>query len=128
VQLEGWIRESDLESAAVGVLQGVTGAELRSRPEDFEGQLLQWTVEFVSLQIADALRRDIPEGRQYMLARGPLPENGFVYVVCSAQQIAVIEDLAPLTRLMMIGRVRQARSQYLGNPVLDLVDFQVVEG
>jgi hypothetical protein len=128
VQLEGWIRESDLESAAEGVLQGVTGAELRSRPQDFEGQLLQWTVEYVSLQIADELRRDIPEGRQYMLARGPLPENGFIYVVCSAEQVEAIEDLAPLTRLVMIGRVRQARSQYLGNPVLDLVDFQAVEG
>jgi len=72
--------------------------------------------------------RDIPEGRQYMLARGPLPENGFVYVVCSPEQIDAIENLAPLTRLLLIGRVRQARSQYLGNPVLDLVDFEAVEG
>jgi len=123
VQAEGWIRESDLRPSAPGVLVGVSGAEVRSQPQEFEGRLVQWTIEFIAVQRADELRREIPEGQRYMLARGPLPEAGFVYVVLDAEQLAEVERLAPLTELVIIGRVRTARSQYVGNPVLDLVDM-----
>ena len=60
-----------------------------------------------------------------MLARGPLPEAGFVYIVLDDTQLTEIERLEPLTELVIIGRVRTARSQYLGNPILDLVDLAV---
>ncbi len=125
VQAEGWIRESDLRPSSPGVLVGVSGAEVRSQPREYEGKLVQWTVEFIAIQRADELRREIPEGQRYMLARGPLPEAGFVYVVLDDEQLLEVERLEPLTELVIIGRVRTARSQYLGNPVLDLVDSAV---
>jgi hypothetical protein len=125
VQAEGWIRESDLRPSSPGVLVGVSGAEVRSQPQEFEGKLVQWTVEYIAIQRADELRREIPEGQRYMLARGPLPEAGFVYVVLDGEQLLEMERLEPLTELVIIGRVRTARSQYLGNPVLDLVDSAV---
>ncbi len=125
VQAEGWIRESDLRPSAPGVLVGVSGPEVRSQPQEFEGRLLQWTLQYIAIQSADELRREIPEGQRYMLARGPLPEAGFVYVVLDDEQLAQVEQLEPLTELVIIGRVRTARSQYLGNPVLDLVDLAV---
>lgn len=123
VSAEGWIRESDLRPAAAGVLVGVSGAEVRSRPREFEGKLVQWTVQYLALQTADELRREIPQGQRYMLARGPLPEAGFVYVVLSPAQVSEIEQLQPLAEVVIIARIRAARSQYLGNPVVELVDL-----
>lgn len=125
VQTEGWVRESDLKPSSPGVLVGVSGAEVRSSPREFEGALLQWVVQYIAIQSADELRREIPEGQRYILARGPLPEAGFVYIVLDDAQLTEIERLEPLTELVIIGRVRTARSQYLGNPILDLVDLAV---
>ena len=84
---------------------------------------MQWVVQFVAIQSADEVRRDIPEGRAYMLARGPLPESGFLYAVLTTEQIEQLERMRPLSELVIVGRVRTARSHYLGNPVLDLVEL-----
>jgi hypothetical protein len=125
VQTEGWIRETDLRPAAEGVLEGVTGAEVRASPSEFEGRLLQWTVQYLAIQEADELRSEIPVGQPYMLARGPLPEAGFVYVMIPQARLAEVERLAPLAQLVIIGRVRSARSRYLGNPIVELVDMAI---
>lgn len=125
VASEGWVREADLKPAAGGVLVGVTAAEVRSSPVAFEGKLVQWTVQYIALQTADELRREIPVGQRYMLARGPLPEAGFVYVILSPQQVAQVERLRPLAELVIIARIKVARSQFLGNPVVELVDLSV---
>lgn len=127
VQTQGWVRESELKPAAAGVLVGVSGAEVRSRPQEFEGKLLQWTVQYISIQDADEFRQEIPAGQRYVLARGPLPEAGFVYITLNAVQLARVERLAPLTEIVIVGRVRAGRSQYVANPVLDLMDLAVRE-
>jgi hypothetical protein len=127
VQLDGWVRESDLQPASQGALSGVSGAEVRSAGRAFEGKALEWTVQYIAVQTADELRRDMTAGQPYMLARGPLPEAGFVYLLLSPEQARAIETLTPLTYLTIVGRVRTARSQYLGNPILTLEDFRVVE-
>lgn len=128
VQTEGWVREGDLKLAAPGVLVGVSAAEVRSRPREFQGQLVQWTVQYISIQEADELRKDIPAGKKYLLARGPLPEAGFVYIIVTDEQVVQLERLPPLAQLVIIGRVRVGRSSYLGNPILELVDLAAREG
>ena len=125
VQTEGWVRESDLKPAAANVLEGVSGAEVRARPEEYDGKLIQWTLQYLATQVADELRSGIPEGQRYILARGPLPEAGFVYVTFPQSRLPEIERLSPLAQLVVIGRVRVARSKYLGNPILELVDIAV---
>ncbi len=125
VQTEGWIRESDLKSSVPGVLEGVSSAEVRSRPEAFEGKLLQWTLQYIAIQEADELRSEIPRGQRYMLARGPLPEAGFVYVTIPADKVSDVERLGPLTQVVIVGRLRTARSRYLGNPIIELIDLAV---
>jgi hypothetical protein len=125
VQTEGWIRETDLRPAAEGVLEGVTGAEVRASPSEFEGRLLQWTVQFLAIQEADELRSEIPNGQPYMLARGPLPEAGFVYVMIPQNRLTEVERLAPLAQLEIIGRVRAARYRYLGKPIVELIDMSI---
>ena len=125
VLVEAWVRESDLDAAEDSALTGVTAAEVRGSGSTFEGRTLRWTLQYIAVQTADELRRDIPAGQSYMLARGPLPEMAFVYVVLTAEQARAVAGLEPLARLTVLGRVRTARSQYLGNPVLDLIEFTV---
>lgn len=125
VQTTGWVREDELRPAASGVLLGVSGAEVRAQPDEFEGRLVQWTVQYVSRRLAEDLRRDLPAGRPYMLARGPVPESGFMYVLLSDEHAEALERVAPLAQLVIVARVRVGRSQYLGNPVLELVEMSV---
>jgi hypothetical protein len=125
VATEGWIRESDLKPSSPGVLAGVSGAEVRARPAEFEGKTVQWSVQYIALQTADELRREIPAGQRYMLARGPLPESGFIYIILSPAMMTRIEQLQPLAEVVIIARIKAGRSQYLGNPVVDLVDLAV---
>lgn len=125
VATEAWIKESDLKPSSPGVLAGVSGAEVRARPREFEGKTVQWTVQYVALQSADELRREIPPGQRYMLARGPLPEAGFVYVILTPQLLERVEQVQPLAELVIIARIKAGRSQYLGNPVVELVDLAV---
>jgi hypothetical protein len=125
VRTETWVRETDLSLAADSVMTGVSGAEVRTEGRTWEGRLLRWDLQFVALQTADELRRDIPAGQRYVLARGPLPEAGFVYLTLSPPQAIAFQGLAPLSYLTVVGRVRTARSRYLGNPILELVDYVV---
>ena len=127
VQLEGWVRTDDLREAPPGVLIGVSAAELRADPERYQGQTLRWTLQFIATQRADDLRPDLPPGSTYLLARGPLPEHGFVYVVVPEAQRAAIETLTPLAEIRVTARVRVARSRFLGNPVVDLLSLEARE-
>lgn len=127
VQLEGWVRTDDLRDTPPGVLIGVSAAELRTDPERYRGQTLRWTLQFIATQRADDLRPDIPPGSTYLLARGPLPEHGFVYVVVPEAQRAAIETLTPLTEIRVTAKVRVARSRFLGNPVVDLLTLEARE-
>ncbi len=124
VQVEGWVKTSDLESAPPGVLVGVSAAELRAEPQRFAGQTLRWTLQFIAVQQADELRPEMPKGAIYFLARGPLPERGFVYVIVPEGKRALVEGLAPLATIQVTARVRAGRSRFLGNPVLDLLSLE----
>src|SRR3989442_1373961 len=124
VQFEGWVKTSDLESAPPGVLVGVSAAELRAEPQRFAGQTLRWTLQFIALQQADELRPEMPKGAIYFLARGPLPERGFVYVIVPEGKRALVEGLAPLATIQVTARVPAGRRRVLGDPVLDLLSLE----
>jgi hypothetical protein len=127
VQLEGWVKTSELRDATPGVLVGVSAAELRADPDRYAGQVLRWTLQFIAVQRADDLRPDLPPGSTYLLARGPLPERGFVYVVVPEAQRATIETLSALALVRVTVRVRVARSRFLGNPVVELLSLEARE-
>ena len=124
VQYEGWVKGGDLQVAPAGVMLGVTAAELRAEPQRYLGQVLRWRLEFIAIQKADELRPDIPNGASYVLARGPLPERGFVYVVVPETRLAAFRALPPLAELQITARVRNGRSRYVGNPVVDLISLE----
>jgi len=125
VELQGWVKAEDLETAPAGVLVGVSAAEVRADPQRYLGQTLRWTLQFLSQAQADELRPEMPAGATYLLTRGPLPERGFVYVVVPDSKKALLERLAPLTVIAVTATVRAGRSKYLGNPVVDLVALEV---
>ena len=124
VQFEGWVKGGDLQSAPAGVQVGVTAAELRAEPQRYAGQALRWNLEFIAIQKADELRPDIPEGASYVLARGPLPERGFVYIIVPDAKLPAFRSLTPLVTMTVTVRVRNGRSRYLGNPVVDLISLE----
>jgi hypothetical protein len=124
VAIEGWVKTEDLQTAPPGVLVGVTAAEVRAEPDRYVGQTLRWTVQAISLRPPDDLRPDIPAGSSYLLARGPLPERGFVYVVVPDAQKEAVAALAPLETVQITARVRVGRSQFVGNPVVDLISLE----
>jgi hypothetical protein len=128
VQFDGWVRAGDVQASPEGVLQGVTAAEVRAEPDRYVGQTVEWHVQYVSVQVADELRPEIPAGQSYMLARGPLPESGFVYVILNRNQEDAVRALRPLAPLTIRAVVRAARTRYLATPVVDLVSFQADSG
>jgi len=125
VAVEGWIKTEDLESTPPGVLEGVSAAELRADPDRYVGQQVRWTLQFLAIEQADELRPEMPTGATYLLARGPLPERGFVYVVVPDASRSLVAALPPLAVIRVIARVRAGRARYLGNPVVDLLSVEV---
>src|SRR2546428_13755529 len=83
------------------------------------------SLQFIALEQADELRPEIPAGGTYLLARGPLPERGFAYVLVPDAKRALVAALTPLTGIQVTARVRAGRSRYLRKPVVDLPSLEV---
>lgn len=120
VQTEAWVRDADLKPAAGAALAGVSAAEVRANPDRYVGQLVDWRLQIVSMQVADELRPEMPTGSPYLLTRGPLPEPGFVYVMTTREQLARFRELGPLAEVMVRVRIRASRTKYLATPVVEL--------
>ena len=119
VRLEGWVRESDL-SLGDTTLRALSAADIRSDPEGSKGKLVQWHVEAVSLQTADALRTGFQPGERYLLALGPDPEKSLVYLAVPESLLVSARSLPPLAQLTVTARVRNGKSEPAGVPILDL--------
>ena len=119
VRIDGWVREGSLgEAPPPG---SITAADLRSQPDRYIGQTVEWTLQVIAVQKADDLRPELPTGQPYVLARGPLPEAGFVYMVIAIDQEDTFRSLQPLTKIRVRAIVRAGRSKYLQVPVLTFV-------
>jgi len=74
----GWVRTEDVRPA--GRHGGGDAGAAPSCPREIPGAGVVWRLQFIALQVADELRPELAPGEPYVLARGPLPEAGFVYV------------------------------------------------
>lgn len=119
VRLEGWVRESDL-TVADSTLRPLSAADVRSDPTGSQGKLVQWEVEAISLQTADALRTGLQPGEQYLLALGPGAEKTLVYLAVPESLLPTARTLRPLAPIIVTARVRNGRSEPAGVPILDL--------
>lgn len=123
VRIDGWVPAGALGTASAEEL--ITPADLRSDPDAYRGALVRWSLRVIAVRTGDELRPDIPTGRKYLLTRGPIPEGEFVYVILPDDRVGEAELLAPLTTVVVTGRVHTARARYLGNTVLELVELEV---
>jgi hypothetical protein len=126
VQLEGWVRAGDLQSASGATVTTVTSAEVRSDPSRYLGRTVEWRLQLIAVQTADELRTEMPKGQNYLLTRGPLPEPGFVYVTVSDAQAAEFRTAAALQEMTLRVTIKAARSKYLTTPIVEYVS-RVVE-
>ena len=120
VRVDAWVKRADV-AGPLAPPPAITTAMLRENPERYVGQTVEWRIQFLAHQQADELRPEMPQGRPYLLARGPLPESGFVYVLLTKEQAAALQGLQPLDELAVTATVRAARTRYLATPVVELV-------
>lgn len=119
VRLEVWVRDAALGNAPPPGL--ISAAEIRADPDRYVGQTVEWTLQVLAVQRADELRPELPLGQPYVLARGPLPETGFVYLVVQGDEVNVFRNLDPLSQVRVRATIRAGRTRFLPTPVLDLV-------
>lgn len=118
VRTETWVRAEAVSPAPDSA--AITLEALRAEPKRFVGETVSWRLQFIALKVADELRPELPPGEPYVLARGPLPEAGFVYVAVSADQAHRFRAMRPLDEFTANGTLRAARTRFLPTPVLDL--------
>ncbi len=122
VSVPAWVRAGEI-SGALAPIPAITGAMLRENPDRYVGQTVDWRLQFLAHQQADELRPEMPLGHPYLLARGPLPETGFVYVLVSKEQVERLQGLKPLEELSVMVTIRAGRTRYLATPVVELMRF-----
>jgi SH3-like domain-containing protein len=123
IRADGWVPERDIVARDSTAAPDVTAADLRADPKGMRGRIVQWEVEIMSLQIADPLRVDLVRDEPYLLARGPGNENAILYLAVPQSLLPEARGLAPLTRVHVTARVRAARSEPAGTPVLDILSI-----
>lgn len=121
VRLEGWVPAAELATAEADPAEAdLSAADLRANPEQYVGARVRWSVQFISLERAEAVRTDFYEGEPFILARAPDPSHGFVYLAVPPELLARVEKLEGLETIEVVARVRTGRSVLMGVPILDL--------
>lgn len=119
IQLDAWVRDGALGDAPPP--GSITAADIRSQPDRYVGQTVEWTLQVIAVETADELRPELPQGQPYVLARGPLPETGFVYLVITTADKAAFTGLQPLAKIRVRATIRAGKTRYLPVPVLNFV-------
>ncbi|MEP6590933.1 MAG: hypothetical protein ABJC19_07105 [Gemmatimonadota bacterium] len=118
ITIEAWVRDAAIGVANAG---GITAADLRDNPDKYVGQSVDWSLQVIAVQKADELRPELPLGQPYVLARGPLPETGFVYLLVPQDEAERFRSLAPLAQVQVRATIRAGRTRFLPTPVLTFV-------
>lgn len=118
VRTETWVQDDDIRPAPDSA--ALTFEQLQADPDKYVGAPVAWRLQFLSVQVADELRPELPAGEPYVLARGPLPGAGFVYVVVTREQADRFRAMNPLDEFLANGIIRAGRTRYLPTPVIEL--------
>ena len=126
VRLEGWIW---LPQGADGGVEGstirtdVTLENVAAAPDDYRGELLQWDLQFISLERAEEIRTDFHANEPFLLTRMGDGGEGFVYVAIPPERLQEAQGLSPLERIRVVGRVRTGSARLTGSPILELLSL-----
>ena len=95
--------------------------ESNAQPELYAGRVVSWSIQFISLERAEAVRTDFFEGEPFLLARFGGPDGPFVYVAVPNDRLSEVQGLVPLETVAVTGRVRTGASSLTGAPIVDLI-------
>ncbi|HET6342658.1 MAG TPA: hypothetical protein VFG78_10810 [Gemmatimonadota bacterium] len=116
VQVEGWV-PSESVSTDGGTASAPEAVALS--PDRFTGRRVQWTLEHVALQKAEAWRTDFEGEEWYGLAR--VPDRAiYVYLVVPPALLDEFRGFSPFETIRVEGRVRTGRSELTGNPIVEV--------
>lgn len=126
VRVDGWAWAPSLATAADSgaVLRNVPRATVVANPDRFQGRIVEWKLQFIGFDRAEAIRTDFQQGEPFILARDPAEQGGFVYVAISTDRLAQVQALTPLQRITVVGRIRTGRSPLMDAPVLELLTLR----
>ena len=127
VRLEGWMWMPGADEATTVVDDTPTALEpsdLVADPSGHNGRVVQWTLQFISLERAEAVRTDFFEGEPFLLARFGGAEGPFVYVAVAPHRLGEVEGLVPLERISVTARVRTGASALTDTPIVDLLGIE----
>lgn len=128
VRLEGWAWlpvSMDAEGAQASEIAKVTPRDVANDPETFRGRIVDWELQFVSLERAEKVRTDFYEGEPYLLTRTTEADaTMFVYVAIPPERVSDVEHLTPLEPVRVIGRIRVGAASLTGSPIVDLLELR----
>lgn len=118
-----WLPQVEDGDRDVAVRTDVTIESIMAEPDEYRGAVLQWDLQFISLERAEAIRSDFYETEPFLLTRIGEGEEGFVYVAIPPERLAEAQGLSPLERIRVVGRVRTGAARPTGNPILELLSL-----
>lgn len=129
VRLEGWMwmpsgREQPSDTAVAETPTAIEPADLAMNPDGHAGRVVEWSLRFISLERAEAVRTDFFEGEPFILARFGGGDGPFVYVAVPPDRVAEVQGLVPLERIEVTGRVRTGASALTNVPIIDLIGIE----
>jgi hypothetical protein len=128
VRVEGWAwlpLVADAEEAGASVFVEVSPQQVAQDPETFRGRLVEWELQFVSLERAQKVRTDFYDGEPFLLARTVRADSAmFVYVALPPERLSEMAELTPLERIRVIGRIRVGAASLTGSPIIDLLELK----
>jgi hypothetical protein len=129
--MEGWVwipdgqELPDMEAATGEGSLSVDLATVLADPTGYDGRIVTWRLQFVSLESAEAIRTDFYEGEPFLLTRPLDGQNArFIYVAIPPESLGQASGLTPLEEITVVGRIRTGASALTGSPVLDLVELR----
>lgn len=126
VRLEGWAwlpPGSGGPPADSAVLTDVSPARVAEEAASYRGRVVAWELEFISREEAESVRTDFFEGEPYLLTRPPGSGDRFVYVALPPDRVGDVENLTPLERIVVVGRIRTGNAALTGGPIIDLLQI-----
>ena len=125
VRLEGWIWLPPGSDGGVeaSIRTDVTLESMAAAPDDFRGEVLQWDLQFISLERAEEIRTDFFVAEPFLLTRMGDADQGFVYVAVPPEWLGEAQGLSPLERIRVVGRVRTGSARLTGSPILELLSL-----
>ncbi|MDH5590480.1 MAG: hypothetical protein OEZ65_00785 [Gemmatimonadota bacterium] len=129
VRVEGWVWLPTADGRSGGIDPvPLTPSELAEEPQRNRGRVVAWTLQFISLEKAQAVRTDFFQGEPYLLTRYGGSDGPFIYVAVPPERVAEVEGLVPLERISVTGRVRSGASAMTGTPIIDLLSLERIRG